>query len=237
MWKWGGSAPSAKRAFRDQICPNVQKAMLLGSPSHQGLKNCGIPQNIFFIFLFFGDFLPFSCCWPYFEAGMLFGGFSSTRVTKSNSGLMENPYSEKLADLWQIWPYSRYRGPDSHMQSGASPESSVGDAHDWILFLWFILIVFCPWFRSATSHPVQNTQNHRFFDPKHHFLTHERQKNKKSIFCKSPQFSCPMMRGIAEWHVFIPNEAFLVAKSALGPRGAKPPHIHMTQENQPIFSK
>ena len=45
-----------------------------------------------------------------------------------------------------------------------------------------------------------------------------------------------MMRGIAEWHVFIPNEAFLVAKSALGPRGAKPPHIHMTQEkNQPIF--
>ena len=23
-----------------------------------------------------------------------------------------------------------------------------------------------------------------------------------------------MMRGIAEWHVFIPNEAFLVAKSA-----------------------
>ena len=43
------------------------------------------------------------------------------------------------------------------------------------------------------------------------------------------------MRGIAEWHVLIPNEAFLVAKSALGPHGAKPPHIHMTQENQPIF--
>ena len=38
------------------------------------------------------------------------------------------------------------------------------------------------------------------------------------------------MRGIAKWHVFIPNEAFLVAKSALGPCGAKPPHIHMTQE-------
>jgi hypothetical protein len=38
----------AKRAFRDQIGPNVQKAMLLGSPSHQGLKNCGFSQKIFF---------------------------------------------------------------------------------------------------------------------------------------------------------------------------------------------
>ena len=130
--------------------------------------------------------LPFSLCWPYFEAGMLFGGFSSTRVTNFNLGSGENPYFEKLADSWQIWPYSMYRGPDSHMQSGASPGSSVGDTNDWILFLWFILIVFCPWFRSATSHPVQNTQNHRFFDPKHHFLTHERPKNKKiDLFQKS----------------------------------------------------
>ena len=46
-----------------------------------------------------------------------------------------------------------------------------------------------------------------------------------------------MMRGIAEWHVFIPNEAFLVTKSALGPHGAKPPHIHMTQEKSANFSK
>ena len=46
-----------------------------------------------------------------------------------------------------------------------------------------------------------------------------------------------MMRGIAKWHVFIPNEAFLVAKSALGPHGAKPPHIHMTQEKSANFSK
>ena len=45
------------------------------------------------------------------------------------------------------------------------------------------------------------------------------------------------MRGIAEWHVLIPNEAFLVAKSALGPRGAKPSHIHMTQEKSANFSK
>ena len=155
-------------------------------------------------------------------------------MTKSN--LRENPYFEKLADLWQIWPYSRYRGPDSHMQSGASPGSSVGDTNDWILFLWFILIVFCLWFRSATSHPVQNTQNHRFFDPKHHFLTHERQKIKNHYFLKVRNF-CPMMRGISKWHVFIPNEAFLVAKSALGPHEAKPPHIHMTQDKSANFSK
>ena len=50
---------------------------------------------------------------------MLFGGFSSTRVTKSNLGCRENPYFEKLADLRQIWPYSQVQGPDSHMQSGA----------------------------------------------------------------------------------------------------------------------
>ena len=52
--------------------------------------------------------LPFSRCWPYFEAGMLFGGFSSTRVTRLNLDSEENPYFEKLANLWQIWPYSRY---------------------------------------------------------------------------------------------------------------------------------
>ena len=46
-----------------------------------------------------------------------------------------------------------------------------------------------------------------------------------------------MMRGIAEWHVFIPNEAFLVAKSALGPHEAKPPHIDMTQDKSANFSK
>jgi hypothetical protein len=38
----------AKRAFRDQIIgPNVQKAMLLGSPSHQGLKNWDLLKNMF----------------------------------------------------------------------------------------------------------------------------------------------------------------------------------------------
>ena len=36
-----------------------------------------------------------------------------------------------------------------------------------------------------------------------------------------------MRRGIAKLNVFFPNEAFLIAKSALGPHGANPPHIHM----------
>ena len=181
MWKWGGSAPSGQARVSRPNWPQCAKSHAAWqSLSSRAEKLRTFSKNIFFhfltIFFILVIFLPFSRCWPYFEAGMLFGGFGSTRITKFNLGLRENPYFEKLADLWQIWPYSRYRGPDSHMQSGASPGSSVGDTNDWILFLWFILIVFCPWFRSATSHPVQNTQNHRFFDPKHHFLTHERPK-------------------------------------------------------------
>ena len=46
-----------------------------------------------------------------------------------------------------------------------------------------------------------------------------------------------MMGGTAKWHVFLPNEGFLVAKSALGPHGANPPHTHMTQEKPAYFSK
>ena len=38
-----------------------------------------------------------------------------------------------------------------------------------------------------------------------------------------------------KWHVLFPNEAFLVAKSALGPHVANPPHIHMTQEKLANF--
>ena len=50
----------AKRAFRDQIGPNVQKAMLPGSPSHRGRKIVDFLKNIFpsflTIFLIFGAF-------------------------------------------------------------------------------------------------------------------------------------------------------------------------------------
>ena len=35
----------AKRAFGDQMGPNVQKPMPCGSPSHQGLKNCGLSKK------------------------------------------------------------------------------------------------------------------------------------------------------------------------------------------------
>ena len=32
----------AKHAFGDQMGPNMQKAMPVGSPPHQGLKSCGL---------------------------------------------------------------------------------------------------------------------------------------------------------------------------------------------------
>ena len=51
------------------------------------------------------------------------------------------------------------QGPDSHMQPEASPGSSVGNA----AMVWFILIGFLSLFRSATSHPVENTQKYRYF--------------------------------------------------------------------------
>ena len=86
----------AKRAFRDQISPNVQKAMLLGSPSHQGLKNCGFSQKYIYFsffdhFLVFGDFLPFLRCWPYFEAGMLFCRYQQHQGDKVQLVLQGNP--------------------------------------------------------------------------------------------------------------------------------------------------
>ena len=46
-----------------------------------------------------------------------------------------------------------------------------------------------------------------------------------------------MIRRIAKWHGFNQNEAFLVAKSALGPHRANPPHIHMTQAKSANFFK
>jgi hypothetical protein len=46
-----------------------------------------------------------------------------------------------------------------------------------------------------------------------------------------------MIREIAKWHVFFPNEAFLVVKSTLGSHGANPPHIYMTQEKSANFAK
>ena len=45
----------AKRAFRDQMGPNLQKAMPFGSPPYRGLKNCELSQKN--ISLFFDPFL------------------------------------------------------------------------------------------------------------------------------------------------------------------------------------
>jgi hypothetical protein len=56
----------AKRAFGDQMGSNVQKAMLLGSPSQQGLKNRGFSQKYFcsffdrFFFTFVDRFAVFA---------------------------------------------------------------------------------------------------------------------------------------------------------------------------------
>ena len=112
----------AKHAFGDRIGPNVQKTMLLGSPPHQGLKIADFLKKKFILIDFFGEFFPpFLHCWPHFEADILFGAVSSTRVTKHSLNVRKNPYFERLADLWQIWPYSQVQGPYSVMQSEASP--------------------------------------------------------------------------------------------------------------------
>ena len=86
----------AKRAFDDQMGTNVQKAMPFGSPPYQGLQNRELfSKKVSFIFLaLFGStgcFLRFSCCWPYFAAGILFDGSGRTRKAKSNLGSTENP--------------------------------------------------------------------------------------------------------------------------------------------------
>ena len=71
-------------------------------------------------------------------------------------------------------------------------------------------------FRFATSHSVKTPENTPFFTQNSPCLTH---KSKKRCFFEKSAMSCPMMRGIAKRQVLFPNEAFLVAKSALGPYG------------------
>ena len=156
------------------------------------------------------------------------------RTAKCNVGCRENPnfwvVGAVCQSVWHIQPYSHVHGPYSVMQSGASPGSSVGNANDWILFLWSIAVVLCLCFRSATSHSVQNT-------PKHRFLTQNTTTKSQKYIFYYPHLFCSMIRGIAKWHVFIPNGAFLVAKSALEPHGANPPHIHISQSvsfTQPV---
>ena len=159
----------AKHTFSDQMGPNVQKPMPLGSPSHQGPKNCELSQNIFFeklrpflgptgvIFAVFALLVVFSG-WHTF-----FGVSGCTRSAKCNVGSRKTqPYFSAVSAVWHIQPYSQAQRPYSVMQSGVSPGSSVGNANIWILFLWSIVVNVCVCFRSATSHLVQSTPKHRF---------------------------------------------------------------------------
>ena len=86
MWKRVGSAPSGQARVSRPNWPQCAKSDAAWQSLSSRAEKLRIFSKIFFFhffdfFLGFGDFLPFSRCWPYFEAGMLFGGFSSTRVT------------------------------------------------------------------------------------------------------------------------------------------------------------
>ena len=94
---------------------------------------------------------------------MLLGGFSGTRVTKCSLRWMENPNFEKLADSWQIWPYSRVQGPYSVMQSAASSGSSVGDTNNWILFLYGLFKIFSVFVSGLLPHTRSKTLQNTVF--------------------------------------------------------------------------
>ena len=124
MWKWGGSAPSGQaRVSRPNWSQCAKSHAAWQSLSSRAEKLRTFSKKIFLFFdhffLVLVIFLPFSRCWPYFEAGMLFDGFGRTRKAESNVGWMETPYFERLAGSWQIWPYSRYRGPDPLLGSAS----------------------------------------------------------------------------------------------------------------------
>ena len=103
----------AKRAFGDQMGPNVQKPICrLAVPIIKDRKIADFLKKKCFHFfdLFWGAtrvILRFARWWSYFLTGILFDGFGRTRKTKCNVGLMENPYFKKLAELQQIRPYSQ----------------------------------------------------------------------------------------------------------------------------------
>ena len=116
MWKRVRSAPSGQGCLWQPNGPECAKSHAASqslSSRTERLRTFS-KKNIFLFFDLFqgppGRFLQFQRCRPCFVAGILFDGSGRTRKAKSNSGLRENPYFDKLADLWQIWPYSRYRG-------------------------------------------------------------------------------------------------------------------------------
>ena len=112
MWKWGESA-SCGQARRWQPngtqCAKSHAAWqsLLSRAEELRVFTKKIVLTDLFLVIFFRHFRAVG---HFLKAGVLFGGFSSIRATKFNVGCRKTPYFENLADLWQIWPYSRYRG-------------------------------------------------------------------------------------------------------------------------------
>ena len=147
--------------------PTCKKPCRLAVPLVQDWKIANfLKKNSLFFRLFRPTgvlFLRSLRCWPYFAAGVLINGFSRTRKAEFSLGLTETPYFEKIGWFMAYMAIFTGTGPYSVMQSGASPGSSVGNTSDWILFIWSVAVNFCVCFRWATSHPVQNTQKHRFW--------------------------------------------------------------------------
>ena len=88
MWKMGGSAPFGQARLSRPNWPQCAKS----HAAWQSLSSRAEKSRIFskIVVYFLTDFFKvLVICQRWFKG---------------------NPYFEKLADLWQIWPYSRYRG-------------------------------------------------------------------------------------------------------------------------------
>ena len=158
----------AKRAFGSQMrLFGKKKAAVWRSPSSSDKKNADFFKHFIIIFrLILGAARAFRGLrgWAIFCGWYTILQFQPHQGGQMQLGFDGNPI---LLSGWCCMAHAAIftgTGPYSHMQSGASPGSSVGNANDWILFLWSIGVIPCLCFRSATSHLVQNTQ-------KRHFLT------------------------------------------------------------------
>ena len=164
MWKWDGSAPCGQaRLWRPNWTQYAQRQAVSQSPSSRA-KNCGLsPKSVLFFDPFLGPagLIPqFACCWPYFVAGILFGGLSRTRGAKCNLG---------VSVLYGIYGHiHRKRAIFSNAVLGVS--RVVCRQYQRLNMAIMVTTFLC--FRSATSHLVQNTRKIRFFDPI--LLTHKK---------------------------------------------------------------
>ena len=187
MWKRVGSAPSDQARVSRPNWPQCAKSDAAWQSLSSRAEKLRIFSKIFFhffltFFLVFGEFFAVFALLAIFWGWHAFWRFWQHQGDKIQRWLQGKPLFWKIGQFMADMAIFQVQGPDSVMQSGASPGSSVGDTNDWILFLWFILIVFCPWFRSATSHPVQNTQNYRFFEKSTTFGPIKGKKTKNRSF-------------------------------------------------------